>query len=1278
MSWTRALDIVSWADTIEARHQLPHLLRRLVWEVVPPDSVVNFPAYEQIQRPGFDGNVNSAEHTQYVPKGISVWEIGTSKEKKKAKANEDFSKRTKTTSVDIQKQTTFVFVTPREWRAKDSWAKEALEQSNWKNVIAIDANDLEHWIERCPAVDIWFSTVVGRRPDGVFDPKTQWNALKQISSPPISPQVILVSRIKCCEDLLDWIEGEPSSLLLRSGNSKDVLDFLSALVEEQAEAHPKLNRMVFVESLKAWRDLTNIGTSLTLIATVSLSLTVEDVAEAVSRGHHVGICRNRSASSGTRELFLPRQESSSLAKTLAECGFENLRARSLSRACCGSSNVLKRLITEHPLTDFPEWANEKYRSKLAPFALLGGWVDLDPDQIERNDNIFKTNHPIDLICIEDFMGISRERIEEYTTKWCDSDEPLFLRYGNNLVIHSREDAWCLLSSSITRKMLERFEDLAIVVLEETNPALDLKDDEQWMANIFGKTHSLSSELRQGIIESLAIMTSYPAATSYGTKLNFAVSVRKVLSSILPNNGSKKRWATFSSQLSLFAEADPDFLLSRISDDLNSDNPLLPSLFSPNSNHIFSHSRHCGLLWALEIIAWSPNYLSQVADILAMLIKYENILPNNMSNRPSETLKAIFFWQIPQTNATIEERITILRQLVLKHPEVGWNLLIEQVPKYYGISLSSTAKPRWRDWANGWSQIKAHTDAPGYLHQIAEIIFETASESPEKWAKVINGIFKINEETTHKAIQRLELISLHCQDLHGRAILWKALRELICLHQTHPKRSLSLNENTINILIDISKRIQPDDPVDLNEWLFGIHPDLPDIDESGDYKKYYVELNKKQLEALRNITSTQGWYGVNRLLERIHNATSIGWVIGSNSLLNVEEIELSEFVISDNIRLLEFAAGYIAGAFNSKEFSFFREIQFNSYSDLQAAKMLCAVPFNRSIWDWMETNLPISVCDEYWLNCDAFLHDENHRDVCYVQEKLLRACRPFTAINLLSFALEKIDIEEDIIFLTLESALSTETNQEEINKLKAHCVQKLVKHLQASDKENTTRLAAIEWGYLPFLEGPHSRTEPMTLINALQQNPSQFIDLLKILFRNENVINRDLELTDLDHKMIRHGHSLINAFSTLPGTKENGQIDELYLTNWISEVRLLAKKEDRIRVADHQIGELLSRHSKEGCKMWPPLSICNILEHFNSTSIFKGFTLGIYNSRGVTCRDPLEGGTLERALVNQYSNLATEFKTRFPNLSKAFRELARRFEIDAEREDEEAERLRVER
>ena len=86
---------------------------------------------------GPDGIVVNDEKNEYVPKGVSLWEMGTNQNPIQ-KANEDYDKRTKNPPKRIiKKETTYIQVTPRHcsYEALTEWCEEKNQENEWKQAI---------------------------------------------------------------------------------------------------------------------------------------------------------------------------------------------------------------------------------------------------------------------------------------------------------------------------------------------------------------------------------------------------------------------------------------------------------------------------------------------------------------------------------------------------------------------------------------------------------------------------------------------------------------------------------------------------------------------------------------------------------------------------------------------------------------------------------------------------------------------------------------------------------------------------------------------------------------------------------------------------------------------------------------------------------------------------------------------------------------------------------------------------------------------------------------
>lgn len=86
-------DIENWGNTTDCQYNLPHLIRKLIIATIDVENVKNisFPYGDDIQTGGYDGELTSISENIFVPLGESVWEFGTTNNKK-GKADEDYQK----------------------------------------------------------------------------------------------------------------------------------------------------------------------------------------------------------------------------------------------------------------------------------------------------------------------------------------------------------------------------------------------------------------------------------------------------------------------------------------------------------------------------------------------------------------------------------------------------------------------------------------------------------------------------------------------------------------------------------------------------------------------------------------------------------------------------------------------------------------------------------------------------------------------------------------------------------------------------------------------------------------------------------------------------------------------------------------------------------------------------------------------------------------------------------------------------------------------------------
>ena len=269
--------------------------------------------------------------------------------------------------------------------------------------------------------------------------------------------------------------------------------------------------------------------------------------------------------------------------------------------------------------------------------------------------------------------------------------------------------------------------------------------------------------------------------------------------------------------------------------------------------------HCELLWALETLAWSPDYLSRVALILAKLGSRIS-LPGNYGNRPDTSLHEIFLLWLPHTTANIDERIAALKQMLKVEPEAGWRLLLGLLPSGHAVS-HNTSMPRWRPWADGWSRELVDRQRYDYAMAVADLALDEIESEPGKWSDAFDGMLRFNDNISQRVFSGLQRTADAFQTNPNDAFkLWDKLRSTIQSHQDFDDADWAFSPDTIEELIKVRDRIVPSDVVLKNLWLFGAHIDLPGYREL-EFEKHAQSLDEARKQAIVDIYRDGGIEGI---------------------------------------------------------------------------------------------------------------------------------------------------------------------------------------------------------------------------------------------------------------------------------------------------------------------------------------------------------------------------------------------------------------------------------
>jgi len=1246
--WVTALDLERWADTLNARATLPQLIRRLIRATGKDIGPIEFPAQEQVQRPGWDGIVEASQADAFVPAGTSGWEMGVEKNPQK-KAEEDFAKRAKAPHGLDRKETTFVFVTPRKWQKKAEWRRAKAALQVWEDVRVYDSASLEEWLEQSPAVDAWLAGVLGKKPTGLTVIDEYWANLQAMTDPSLKPEVFLASRETQVKELEDWLDGSSGEMVIEARSPAEAIDFVVAYSRDPSRADWFAARALIVESREAWRTVAAAAdTGLLLIAHPSLPVEPEMVAEAMRQGHRVLVSSNQAPREQVVTLRLPRAYRHDLEKALRLSGLEEERASRYGREAGGSLTVLKRLLGRYPGTTEPEWSRPPEASVLVPMLLAGGW-----------DETFEG----DRSAIEKLSAHPYSFIAAAAVRWLKAPDSPLTRAGSRWNLVSRDDSWFLLARAVLPDHLRRFEEVALEVLAEDDPAYELPTEQRWQARFQKKVPKYSKALRTGLAETLALLGARPGGLTDAHDIGGRVE--HIVRQLLDGQGWL-RWISLSDHLALLAEAGPEAFLEAVDRDLKRAKPAVMELFEQEGILGWPSTQHAGLLWALEGLAWDRALLPRVSMILAAL---DELTPRVKSgNSASRSLLEIFMPWLPQTTAPVEERIRVLQKVAQSRPVAGWRLLAGLLPNQQQMS-TPIHRPLWRDWALAWSAATPATDCWKQACACACLLVEQLGDDIARWKALIEQFENLPGPVQREFLERLSGFAERALDEETRRAVSDMIREKVCLHRKFADTNWALQGDTLTELERVRRRFEPEDAVRRNAWLFRPRWQLSETSE-GEAER----LDKLCPQVLRQILDEGGWQDVLRLVEAVEAPEEVGTVLATIGFAESEGNILPELLLSAGEKAARFARGYVRRSFQKEGWDWVNRLAMHGWSAEEVARLLVFLPFERKTWEFAAEKGD-EVATAYWKHAWPYTRGENGDEARYAVEMLLKHRRAPAAFIVLQMALHQRAILKPALLMdALASWVESETGEgaHQGIRYQIHLLfQELQKSVEQKDLSvDLDRLAKLESAYLGLLDGHPA--SPVTLHGKLRDDPGFFVDVLGLIFRPKNEpTDGSKEVSEQDRQRAQNAYRLIRSWQDVPGRRNDQTVDEKTLLGWVQKARSSAEVRGLLEICDSRIGEVFAYGPGESDGSWPCIPVRDALEEIGTDEVFEGFAVGIYNKRGMVSKSMREGGAQERELAEKYRTFADASKIEWPRTAAILRRVALGYDEDARREDAQA-------
>jgi hypothetical protein len=1258
MKWVNSADIENYANSRDCQENLSLLIRRLIRATVRGITSISFPSGKGIVYPGWDGKLESREETEYIPIGLSVWELSTQKDAKK-KAEEDYRKRKENPLGINPKEATFIFVTPRIWSEKDDWVNKKRKEGFWKDVKVYDARDLEEWIEQAPAVGVWLARHLGKYPENILSLGDWWYEWSQITRPPLIPDLLLGGRKNEAEEVVKWLKLSPSYLAIQSYSKDEVIGFLASVILNLTESEREyfLSRAIVVKDENSFRHITTTcKNSLLLICTFE---DVEFLLPYSSR-HHIFIPLNPDNTISKDKIILPHISREDFVSNLNKMGISTEEAERLSKDTSRMITVLRRQLT--PVSNQPGWAKYDKAKALLPVLLVGKW-----DEKKEGDK-------------EIVSQIAKIPYDEYVnslTEYLSIPDPPIIKVGSVWRLISHIDAFLALAPFLTNTHFENFKSVSFQVLKELNPSLELEPEKRWMASVYGKTPKYSNELREGIVQTLILIAVYGDKINGGKGLDLPSTAQTWVDNFvrdLLKDTDWKLWLSLADILPFIAEASPTSFLDAVENSLSQNPSSIMEMFFETEDILTSPSYHPSLLWALECLAWSPELLSRVALILAKLSKLDPGV--KLENRPINSLRSIFLLWLPQTFATLKQRLEVLDLLLDRETEIAWRLIINLFPRSHDIG-SYNYKPRWRQFSNVLEEKVTIIEHLEGITGIVDRALKKAGYEGKRWCDIMENFDNLPSQERKKVLSKLsEIINLITKGKFG---LWNKLRRILSRHRSFPGASWALPEEELKEIEKLYNTLVPDNIIQLYKWLFDdYYPEIPEGKSFDDYKKLEEIISQKRKEALKSINDRLGINGIIELSVHTKNPQFVGITLAEFSLTNEEERILFSLLDSNEQNKILFVQSYIwQKSFKNKDVFIDKVVNdavSENWSSEKIVNLFLALQQNRKVWDLLK-NFDVQIQQKYWEKIDPRFFDLSKEDKLYALNKLMDVKRYFTSLDVAS--LLKNELPPEFIAELLRKA-ATQESVDDFIKIHPLNIEDLFKVLDQSKEITKDTIAELEWLYLHILAEVDSSRPPRVLHQKLSEEPEFFAEVISYLYKPQNMTKEEEKLPDeLEQQRAELAWKLLNTWKIVPGSESNGKIKYDKLNEWVNKARQLCREMDRLDVCDNHIGQVLAYALPDVNGNWPPEEVCKIIDEVGSKELDDGFLTEVYNKRGIFSKSLFEGGEHELELADRYERYSEIWANKYPRTSSILKKISDVYKNEAKIEDEEVKRRKLE-
>ena len=757
----------------------------------------------------------------------------------------------------------------------------------------------------------------------------------------------------------------------------------------------------------------------------------------------------------------------------------------------------------------------------------------------------------------------------------------------------------------------------------------------------------SIEVRNELTKSLCWIKKNILEISNCNRENTETALYQMVKTIL-NDADWIKWASLRTSLQYISELSPDAFLDSLEREIINKPQEIIALFPHKDSEWLGQTNYITeVLWSLEVLAWSPDYIVRSIRVLGLLetLPYER---TNWNNTPINSIISIILPWYPQTLADFDKRKNALCCLEKDNSAVYWNVLYRLLPNHT-TSTIRTPKPQYLS-LNIPEEIKVtQSDVVKEYGYYLELAVEIGCNEAEKLAELSDQIGFMNEKTLIRYLDCIEG-SLETNTDEQSFKLWINLREFFARIKSAEKPIINKQMDRIHLII------QDLEPKDIKWKYKELYLGRKHLFDKEDYTNAWSTIENEKKAAIYDIFKQLGVIETETFGRSVNSLHDVAYKLGSS--LSMQEVsQIIDSCYKGEVSK-EFTVICVESYVNNNGPESIMDTSLNQTDDDFILDILSKIHFSVGILGVV--NKLISDKNRYWENV-VMPYNFIGKDVEQLNEivnKLVACKRYVTAINIVgrSEFHSHIDIHTILNLLTLagtENSIEKETIDD-------FAVLRIIGWFQNQDSISLESRSDIEFIYLPILDS-NSAVKPHALYTRLSNNPEYFCSLFELFLKKEfDDENEEIVNQGLSERLFK----IMFKFNVTPGIDWNGCFVEAKFYSWMRYVNDWSKENNKYSITMHTVGSGLS-YSQLDAEKLPAIPILEVLNKAENEELRRGYFLGIVNQRGVHIVDP--EGKPEFELAEDYSNRANVAEAKgYSRYADVLREVADQYIREAER------------